>query len=73
MLWFIKYFRQKIGEKIGVFDSEQSLIMKKIDDNIGFWEKRQIFGRKSQKIVIITSTPGTTTQPRSGEHRNFPR
>jgi hypothetical protein len=29
--------------------------------NIGFWEKRQFFPenyQKSQKIVIITSTPG---------------
>jgi hypothetical protein len=28
------------------------------DHNIGFWEKRQFFRRKSQKIVVITSTPG---------------
>jgi hypothetical protein len=33
----------------------------KIDHNIGFWEKHQFFAencRKSQKIVIITSTLG---------------
>jgi hypothetical protein len=24
MLWFLKYFRKKIGEKSGVFDSKQS-------------------------------------------------
>jgi hypothetical protein len=35
--------------------------MQKFDQNIGFWEKRQFFAqnsRKSQKIAIITSTPG---------------
>jgi hypothetical protein len=34
--------------------------MQNFDHNIGFWEKRQFFAencRKSQKIVIITSTP----------------
>jgi hypothetical protein len=36
-------------------------LWKKIDRNIGFGEKRQFFAenwRKSQKIVIITLTPG---------------
>jgi hypothetical protein len=35
--------------------------MQNFDHNIGFWEKRQFFAEnweKSQKIVIITSTPG---------------
>jgi hypothetical protein len=35
--------------------------MQNFDHNIGFWEKRQFFAencQKSQKIVIITSTPG---------------
>jgi hypothetical protein len=35
--------------------------MQTFDHNIGFWEKRQFFAeicQKSQKIVIITSTPG---------------
>jgi hypothetical protein len=31
--------------------------MQKANHDIGFWEKRQFFRRKSQKIVIITSTP----------------
>jgi hypothetical protein len=34
--------------------------VQKFDRNIGFWEKRQFCTekcRKSQKIVIITSTP----------------
>jgi hypothetical protein len=61
MLWFLKYFRRKIQQKIDVFDSKQSKIMQNFDHNIGFWEKRQFFAencRKSPKIVIITSTPG---------------
>jgi hypothetical protein len=33
--------------------------MQKFDHNIGFLEKRQFFRRKSPKIVIITSTPGS--------------
>jgi hypothetical protein len=37
MLWFLKYFRQKIQQKIGVFDSKQSKIMQNFDHNIGFW------------------------------------
>jgi hypothetical protein len=32
----LKYFRRKIGEKIGVFDSKRSLIMQHFDHNIGF-------------------------------------
>jgi hypothetical protein len=36
--------------------------MQTFDHNIGFWEKGLFFAencRKSQKIVIITSTPGS--------------
>jgi hypothetical protein len=32
--------------------------MQNFDHDIGFWEKRQVM-YKSQKIVIITSTPGS--------------
>jgi hypothetical protein len=35
--------------------------MQNFDQNIGFWEKRHFFAenwQKSQKNVIITSTPG---------------
>jgi hypothetical protein len=32
----LKIFRQKNQQKIGVFDSKQSLIMQKFDHNIGF-------------------------------------
>jgi hypothetical protein len=38
--------------------------MQNFDHYIVFWEKRQIFAEnweKSQKIVIITSTPGPKT------------
>jgi hypothetical protein len=50
MLWFLKYFRQKISEKNGVFDTKQSQILKKNDHNIGFWKKRRFFRRKLSKI-----------------------
>jgi hypothetical protein len=39
--------------------------MQNFDHNIGFCEKRQFFAencQKSQKIVIITSTPGLWIQ-----------
>jgi hypothetical protein len=42
---------KKISEKIGVFDSKQSQILKKIDHNIGFWEKCQFCRRKLAKIA----------------------
>jgi hypothetical protein len=32
----MKYFRQKFGEKNGVFDSKQCLIMQNFDHNIVF-------------------------------------
>jgi hypothetical protein len=48
------------AENFGIFDSKLSKILQKFDHNIGFWEKRQFFAenwQKSQKIVIIASTP----------------
>jgi hypothetical protein len=51
MLWFFKYFRRKIQQKIGVFDSNQSWIMQNFDRNIGFEKKRQFFRRKLSKIA----------------------
>jgi hypothetical protein len=60
MFRFLKYFRWKNEQKIGVFDSKQSWIMQNFDHNIGF-EKNANFRaenwEKSQKIMIITSTP----------------
>jgi hypothetical protein len=52
-----KYFRRKNRRKNWRFWLKTKLNFEKIDHNIGFWEKRQFFRRKSQKIVIITSTP----------------
>jgi hypothetical protein len=73
MLRFFKYFRWKILLKIGVFYYKIGVFAKKwpfllktklnyakMDHNIAFWEKRHFFAenwQKSQKIVIITSTP----------------
>jgi hypothetical protein len=51
MLWFFKNIFAEKSEKIGVFDSKQSLIMQKIDHNIGFWEKRRFFRWKLSKIA----------------------
>jgi hypothetical protein len=51
MLWFFKYFRQKIHQKkLSFFVSKQSQILKKVDHNIGFLENRQFFRRKLGKI-----------------------
>jgi hypothetical protein len=58
---YLNIFAEKFGKKIGVFGSKQSQIIQNFDHNIGFLEKRQFFRRKfakSQKLVIITSTPG---------------
>jgi hypothetical protein len=61
MLWFFKYFRRKILQKIGVFDSKQSKFLKKLIITLVFKKNANFFAKnweKSQKIVIITSTPG---------------
>jgi hypothetical protein len=59
-LWFFKYFCQKIRRKNWRIWLQTKLNYAKFVHNIGFWEKRQFFAencRKSQKILIITSTP----------------
>jgi hypothetical protein len=51
---------KNFAKKLAFFDSNKAKFWKKIDHNIGFWEKRHFFAencRKSQKIVMITSTP----------------
>jgi hypothetical protein len=62
MLWFFLNFWPKNVEKKSAFLTQnKAKFWKKIDHNIGFWEKRQFFAenrQKSLKIVIITSTPG---------------
>jgi hypothetical protein len=49
-------FFAKKSAKNWRFWLKTKLNSEKIDHNIGFWEKRQCFRRKLQKIVIITST-----------------
>jgi hypothetical protein len=58
---FKNIFAENFAEKFGNF-AEITIFCKKMDDNIGVWEKRQFFAencQKSQKIMIITSTPGS--------------
>jgi hypothetical protein len=59
-----KIFSQKNLVKIlAFFTITIANYLQKSDHNIGFWEKRHIFGenwQKSQKLVIITSSPGCT-------------
>jgi hypothetical protein len=60
MLSFLKYFCRKFQRKNWRFWLKTKLNYAKFDHNIGFWENANFFDencRKSQKIVIITSTP----------------
>jgi hypothetical protein len=58
----LKLFSPKNVAKILAFFAQTTVTFcKKIDHNIGFLEKRHFFAenwQKSQKIVIIPSTPG---------------
>jgi hypothetical protein len=51
MLWFFKYFRQKIQQKLAVLTQNKAKLCKNLINNIGFWEKRQFFRRKLSKIA----------------------
>jgi hypothetical protein len=57
MFWFFNIFAEIFCVKIGVFDSKQSKVWK----NLSVFKKNANFfaenWKKSQKIVIITSTP----------------
>jgi hypothetical protein len=62
MLWFLKYFRRKIWQKYWRFLLKLQLVFAKIliitlvfEKNANFFAENL---QKSQKIVIITSTPG---------------
>jgi hypothetical protein len=57
---------QKNQQKIGIFDSKQSQIMKKLIITLVFEKNADFFRRKLQKI--ITSTPGIVVlfRPESG-------
>jgi hypothetical protein len=43
------FFAEKFSEKIGVFVSKQSQILKKVDHNIGFFIKTPIFSTKMEE------------------------
>jgi hypothetical protein len=53
MLWFFKnYFCQKkSAKKLPFWTQNKAKLWKKLDHNIGFWEKRQFFRRKLAKIA----------------------
>jgi hypothetical protein len=58
---FLNIFAEKFSEKISVFDSKQSQILKKLIITLVFEKNANFFAenwQKSQKIVIITLTPG---------------
>jgi hypothetical protein len=60
LLWFWKYFRSFFRWKNWRFWLKTKVNYAKFDHNIGFWENANVFAenfRKSQKIVIITTTP----------------
>jgi hypothetical protein len=63
---FAHYKSQKISKNIGVFYTKQSKIMQSLIKTLFFFRKTPIFFveycLKSQKIVIITSTPGWLTE-----------
>jgi hypothetical protein len=56
MFWYFKYVRRKVRRRNWCFWLKTKLNYAKKFHEISFWEKRQYFRRKSQKIVIITST-----------------
>jgi hypothetical protein len=49
LLWFLKYFRQKIGEKWRFWLKNDKLCMQKFDHNIVFFRKTAIFSQKIGK------------------------
>jgi hypothetical protein len=72
---FLNIFAEKFSENFGVFDWKQSYFLKKYDDNIGFWENANFFAKncqKSQKIVIITSTPVPLADTMTATHTSPP-
>jgi hypothetical protein len=63
MLRFLKYFRRK---KLAFLTHNKAKLCKKFYHNIGFGENANFFAKnwkKSQKIVIITLTPGESESP----------
>jgi hypothetical protein len=57
---FKNILAEKFGENICIFCLNCCYFLQKFDHNIGFWENANFFAenlQKSQKIVIIASTP----------------
>jgi hypothetical protein len=59
---FLNIFAKNFGENIGVLDLKQSIITLVFEKNANFFA--EIF-QKSQKIVIITSTPDVSREKKS--------
>jgi hypothetical protein len=61
VLWLKNIFAKKSASTLAFLTQKQCWILRKVDRNKGFKEKRHFFAEswwKSQKIVIITSTLG---------------
>jgi hypothetical protein len=62
MLWFFQYFRRKIQQKhLAFLTQNKAKLCKSFSITLVFVENANFVaenGQKSQKIVIITSTPG---------------
>jgi hypothetical protein len=60
ILWFLKYFRRKIQQKLAFFTQNKAKLFKILIITLVFEKNANFFTekcRKSQKIVIITLTP----------------
>jgi hypothetical protein len=55
---FYYFFAEKIGEKIGVFDSKRANLYQKFDHSIGVWRKRR-------KLVKIGENCNHSIDPQS--------
>jgi hypothetical protein len=58
---FKNIFAEKYCKKLAFLTHNKAKLCENFDHNIGFWENANFFAdnwQKSQKIVIITSTPG---------------
>jgi hypothetical protein len=62
ILWFLNIFAEKVSKNIGIICSNCCQFLTKLWSQHWFMRKSPSFspkiGKKSQKLVIITSTPG---------------
>jgi hypothetical protein len=61
MLWSFKYFRWKIRQKTAFLTQNKAKLCKNLIKTLVFEKSANFFAencQKSQKILIITSTPG---------------